>query len=249
MQHSLAIKPHPHTNCSQCSVRRLAWFAPCSTDDVRELQKMREAQFVVPARTRLYAQGDPQTRVFTLFEGWLILYRSVGQGKRQILEVALPGDMVGYQYNANKPTDHACETLTPCTLCAFTAADARTLMYRHPVLMERMLQLQEEKLQACHSALANVGQNSAKVRISVLFLRLFERLKARGANPQGRIEVPLTQEHIADIVGVTPVHVSRVCSELRAERIVDFHHGKLTLLDEARLAAMAAVYDPVPGSP
>ncbi|MGF1546247.1 MAG: Crp/Fnr family transcriptional regulator [Thiotrichales bacterium] len=243
MNNDLRRKPDPHTHCIDCRVRSFAWFQPCTRDHLAERQRLRDDQFLARPRGIIYRQGEVVPYAFTLYDGWAVQYQQLTNGKRQILHVALPGDLLGYRYDMSTPVDHTTEALTDVTLCGFTADGMQKLLQHSPELFRRLVEMQSEGLRECHGNLANIGQNSTKLRIASFFSKLFVRLRARGSITNNTLQIPLTQEHIADVVGVTPVHVSRVCSELRHLGILEFHHGKLVLLDEAKLASLLSTHD------
>ncbi|MGF1643044.1 MAG: Crp/Fnr family transcriptional regulator [Thiotrichales bacterium] len=245
MNNDLRRKPDPHTRCIDCKVRSFAWFQPCTRDHLAERQRLRNEQYLARPRGIIYRQGEVVPDAYTLYDGWAIQYQQLANGKRQILHVALPGDLLGYRYDMSTPVDHTTEALTDVTLCAFTANGMQQLLQNSPELFRRLVEMQSEGLRECHSNLANIGQNSTKLRIGSFFSKLFQRLRARGSIITNATQIPLTQEHIADVVGVTPVHVSRICTELRHLGILEFHHGKLALLDENKLIHLLNTQDSI----
>jgi len=63
---------------------------------IQDAQSRRTDQYRLAARRLLYEEGDPATMAYTLWEGWVMLYRADADGRRQGLRVALPGDFLGY---------------------------------------------------------------------------------------------------------------------------------------------------------
>ncbi len=83
--------------------------------------------------------------------------------------------------------------------------------------------------------LAVLGQRSAEERIAYLFLHLIPRIAARTVVRDQRYPFPLRQQHIADTVGLTPVHVSRVLGMFRDRRILTLSDGTLHVTDQQQL--------------
>ena len=90
-----AVRPAP-TKCADCPIRQRRCFRWSPTTICRMPSPRRTAQYRLAARSHLYQETAPAAMAYTLFEGWLLLYRTHSDGSRQGLRVALPGDFVGY---------------------------------------------------------------------------------------------------------------------------------------------------------
>lgn len=85
----------------------------------------------------------------------------------------------------------------------------------------------------------NLGRLSATERLCSLLCELFERLKRACHVIENRCVMPLTQYDLADIVGLSAVHVNRVLQMLRAEKLIELHGKRLTLLNIEGLRRLA----------
>ena len=84
------------TRCAECPIRKKALFQVVAQNYLTDAESRRTAQYRLAARGHLYQETTPAAMAFTVFEGWLLLYRTHSDGSRQGLRVALPGDFVGY---------------------------------------------------------------------------------------------------------------------------------------------------------
>lgn len=241
MNCSLKVRSGPHTQCKECTVRSLAWFEPGAPEALARRQELRSAQYEVPARELVYQEGDYSKEVYTLQKGWVIRFKTLENGSRQVLNVALPGDLLGFRGNLAEPLEHSALAATDCILCGFSDQNMKTLMATDPELIQRLFEIQCEQAAQCHAHLAYVGHAPAKQRMALFISELIGRLKSRGVSLDGTIEFPITHEEMADAIGVTPVHLSRVSSELRKQKILDCRYNKLIIYDLERLEKLSHI--------
>lgn len=232
----------PHAHCEICSVRDLALFCPLTPNEIPEAKNYRRAFRALKAGSIVFRQGEPHHEVYTLYSGWAYLFQNLPNGGRQILRFLLPGDFFGFQADAgNGRRLHSAKALTDVGLCEFSDADLLEMFQRHIELGIRLtwMTAQDEILDYEH--LVSLGRRSAQERIAYLLLELFDRIRLREETPATvhTVDLPLTQELIADACGLTQVHVSRILKSLQEQDIVHFKRPRLEVPDPERLAAIA----------
>jgi len=95
--------------------------------------------------------------------------------------------------------------------------------------------------EAADEMLTALGQRSAEERIAYLFLHLMRRIATRSVIREQRYPFPLRQQHIADAVGLTPVHVSRVLSLFRERGLVVLSDGVLQVFNLPELERIGSL--------
>lgn len=239
----LQVNSGPVTQCAQCPVREHALFQGVPLEQLQWTQHYREDQYRVDAKTRLFSEGDEHPYVYTLFTGWMMISKSLANGKRQILRFLLPGDFVGFQLQLHGKMTYSVHALTDCQLCAFPRADLDKMLNENAALATRMAMLNARDMAFCQQVLLATGQKNAMERMASLLLQLFIRVKTlRGLvkdSDENSIELPLSQEQIADALGMTKEHVNRTLREFRDAEILDVRSKRLRVMDEARLTEIA----------
>ena len=91
--------------------------------------------------------------------------------------------------------------------------------------------------------LVNLGRRDADGRMAHFLLELGSRLALVGMGSQTGYDCPLTQYHLADALGLSPIHVNRVLKQLREAGLITFRHGRVTIHDHSRLVDLAE-FDP-----
>lgn len=229
------------TRCAECPVRAKALFQVVADDYLHEAESRRTAQYELSARTHLYHENTPAAMAYTLFEGWLLLYRTHSDGSRQGLRVALPGDFVGYVALNDADYSHGALAVTDVVVCGFRQVDLHAMIDNHPDIGRQINSIQARYLATCESSVLGLGRKSAEQRIAHAVVDLYHRLDLRdevnGDNTS--MPFPLTQEMLGELTGLTPVHTNRVLRKLRADGVLLSERQRVEILDLARLTEIA----------
>jgi len=177
---------------------------------------------------------------YTLYRGWVLLYRSLANGGRQGLRIGLPGDFLGYMPQGERKVHHSAVAITDGILCGFKQADLHAMIDTHVALSTHITRIQSRYMTSCQSAMLGLGRKTAEQRIAYLISELYFRLHNRHLIASGEMTIPfpLTQEMLGDMTGLTPVHTNRVMRKLREERVLDQDRQSLSLLDLEKLMAV-----------
>ena len=202
-----------------------------------------EALFSMPrsfdAYANIAADGERVTRLHILLDGWACQYKRRADGRRQITAVLLPGDICNLSGLYLEHANYAVSTLTPCTVATLSCPALRALVAGHPDVARGLGWLGALENAALLERNFDLGRRSAHERIAHLLCELFVRLSAIGHAQDNGYMLPLTQEDISDVLGLSVVHVSRVLKELRSKRLIAMKRRDLTILDLPMLCEIA----------
>lgn len=196
----------------------------------------------LPSSSSIFRKGEAIREVFTLHEGWAYLFQNLADGGRQILRFILPGDFFGFQADMGAGVRmHSAQALSAVGLCVFPYANILSMIKNHPDIGIRLIWMTAHDEAIAYEHLVSLGRRTARERVSYLLLDLFHRLRVRRLDPNGvhTVNLPLTQELIADACGLTQIHVNRTLQSLRKDRVVDFKGGLLQVPDLQLLSAEA----------
>ena len=144
-----------------------------------------------------------------MLNGWAFRYKMLDDGRRQILNYALPADMVGLQGALMREMEHSVEALTPLALCVFPRAKLWDLYSRFPSLAFDITWMAAREERLIDEYLVNLGRRTAVERTAFLLLHLFVRAEDSGLTKDGAIQVSFTQQHLADTLGMSLVHTNK----------------------------------------
>lgn len=184
----------------------------------------------IAVRHELFSEGKPIGEPQLLLNGWAARVRLLPDGRRQILALLLPGDLIGHCYQPAPLAASSVVALTDLEMCPAPAVeDSPSLRNAYAVSHA----LDEAYLLA---QITRLGRMSAYERLADLFLELLERLSLAGMTHGNGFHHPLTQELVADVTGLTSVHVNRVVKTMRQNGDTEWLTGHLKLSDPLVLA-------------
>jgi CRP/FNR family transcriptional regulator, anaerobic regulatory protein len=227
------------TPCSKCPLRRLPHFRAFEKEELAFVQSFKSGEMRVEAGTTFLVDGNSSPHIFTVLDGWAVRYKAFPDGKRQVLNFAMPGDLLGLQSSLFNQMTHSVEALTDVTLCVFPRQRIWELYKNHSGLAYDMTWLasREESIIAEH--LANVGQRPAFARIAYMIVYLFNRARRAGLVDRNKMLLPITQEHLADAMGLSIVHTNKTLKRLRATGWLEWKRHELLIKDEQQLTSIA----------
>lgn len=220
-------------------VRRLRISSNISEEDVGEIEALPIAVRQYPADTPVVRDGERATDCCLIADGFCARSKTIASGKRQILSLHIPGDIPDLMSLFLHVMDHDLSTLTACTLGFISHDVLRRLHHRNPRVAEMFWRDTLIDAAMFREWIVNVGQRPAPARLAHVMIELRERLRIIGRVDGASFEMPLTQEQIGEALGITAVHANRVIRQLRQEGIVEFHRGRVAVLDEAKFLELA----------
>jgi len=230
--------------CKECAIRATALFGELEIRHLDKARALRSAQQIYEAGEYLYHEGDIPDKAFTVYKGWVILFKDMKNGDRQILRFALPGDFLCYKVGKNKVIDHSAIAVSEATLCAFPIDRFRDTIAELPDLAFAISSITERTTQRCHTALTTIASHPAESKIAFLLLSLFIREVSLDRTNTDCVPFPITQEDIADALGLTSIHVNRVLQSLRKNGLIECKNRCLWVPDKGALAKVAKITIP-----
>src|SRR4051812_10276546 len=224
--------------------RRLGEYVVLSDSDQAELARITALpNRIIQARRDLIREGEAPQSVYLILEGWACHYRTLQDGRRQIVDFAIPGDLCDLNVFILDRMDHSISALTNLRVAEIGRDDLHRVVTNHPNITTA-LWWQELVSKSIHREwIVNVGQRSAQERIAHLFCEMFLRLETVGLTNGFSCDFPPTQYDIADATGLTSVHVNRSIQELRRRGLVVIDKQILTIPDMSALQ-QTALFNP-----
>lgn len=213
--------------------------------EVALIESMKREQMVVPADRSIIHEGQANSPLYTLLDGWAFRFKTLSDGRRQILNFLLPGDFIGVQQKMGDSSPHGVQSLTDVVLCVFQR-DALWEVHRSaPTLGFAITWLTAHEESVVDDTLLSVGRRSAEERIATLLVILYKRAAALIPNTDVEklgVPFPLTQQHIADGLGLSLVHTNKTLRKLERRGLHRIEDGRLHLVDVTALSRIADLY-------
>lgn len=191
-----------------------------------------------PRNTSMARAGDTGIRVRVIASGWAYRYRMLHDGRRQILSVLLPGDAFGLETLFEQPSQASVQTSTALTYFALSPTDLMSAFDRLPEFRRQLYRLVLAEKAVTEDWLVRLGQFDAEERTAALLTSLHRRLQQCGLASESSFVLELTQQEMADTLGLHVIHVNRVLGRLRARKLLSTRGKTVTLHDLPRLAEL-----------
>lgn len=186
-------------------------------------------------------RGERSEHLFGLCDGWAFRFMQLSDGRRQIIEFILPGEIISCLSAHPEEEPFSVQALTEICLWISDRGPIADMLTPHSPI-SRVWDKECAKIRAAAGEfLLAIGRLSAEERIAFLLVHLIGRLSSTSAPSERHYPIPLRQQHIADALGLTPVHVSRVLGRFRELNICRLASGVLEVLDMTRLQRIGSL--------
>ena len=234
------MKPRP---CLDCPLRPLPLFMPHSDEELALVQSLKKREQKLQAGATLIHEGQVDAPLYTLLHGWAFRFKTLSDGRRQILNFLLAGDFIGVQQKMGDGAAHGVVTLSDALFCVFQRDALWELHRQQPAMGFNITWLTAHEESVVDDNLLSVGRRSAEERIATLLVLLFKRAAALQADDgAGGVPFPLTQQHVADALGLSLVHTNKTLRKLERRGLHKIDDGRLHLRDVKALTRLADLY-------
>ncbi|MDB5380038.1 MAG: putative transcriptional regulatory protein Crp/Fnr family [Rubritepida sp.] len=211
-------------------IRKLQNFVRFSEAEELELDRLvSERRFVLGPREEFVSQGSPPNRLHVVLDGWACHYTDLPNGRRQITALCLPGDLCLDRVSVLQRMSHSMGSLTAVTLGQLSSAAIDELTATYPRISQAMAWQSEVQTAVQREWVVNLGQRSATERMAHLLCEVHMRLWLVDLAEEDSCEMPLTQADLAEVMGLSAVHVNRVLQELRNTGLIVLRGRALTI--------------------
>jgi CRP-like cAMP-binding protein len=219
---------------------KLEGYGRLPAEDREALLQLPHSQRTLSRSGHILREGESATTCCVILDGYACRHKILPNGSRQILSVHMKGDGVDLQ-NAFIPVpDYNLQTLTAAEVALIPVAAIAEIMASRPAIARAFFieMLLDAAIQ--REWTVNVGRRDARTRIAHFLCELGVRCETAHTGERMRYPFPITQEHVADVTGLTPVHVNRVFQSLRADDLLATGDRTLVVKDWPALAAAGA---------
>ena len=212
---------------------------PLSPEEVAALAALQVPTRPVSRNREIISAGRRYDGVFVLIDGTAIRYRVLHDGRRQVLNIALPGDFIGFPASFFETALYSITALSDALVSWVPFAGLFGLFREHPRLAATLFCSFSCEAAMYAEHLIDVGRRSARERVAHFLLELLTRLQAIGLADERSYRMPLTQELIGDALGLSVPHVNRTLRQLREDGLVGIDGQIVVIRDLEALAALA----------
>jgi CRP-like cAMP-binding protein len=225
--------------CEACPLRPLGVFRDFEKAELAFISKFKTGELTIDKGATVLVEGNHSAHLYTVLSGWGFRYKLLRDGRRQILNYIVPGDLIGLQGSLTGEMQHSVEALSPMMLCVFERDQLFSLYRNHPGLAYDLTWLAAREEQMLDENLLSVGRRSALERSAYLIVFLHQRARAVQIYGKNRADIPITQQHVADTLGLSIVHTNKTLRKLVDRKLIKWLDRGCEVLDEAGLLQLS----------
>ncbi|MET3793368.1 CRP-like cAMP-binding protein [Aquamicrobium terrae] len=216
-------------------MRPLPAFRAFEPEELEFIARFKRGELVVDRGATVLVEGSHSPHLYTVLSGWGFRFKLLPDGRRQILNYVMPGDLIGLQGSIMGEMQHSVEALSGLILCVFERDKLLELYSKHPGLAYDITWLASREERMLDENLLSVGRRSAIERAAYLLAFIHERARAGGLGTRSRVAIPITQQHIADTLGLSLVHTNKTLRKLVQRGVIEWRDGGCEVVDLQKL--------------
>lgn len=231
----------PQPGCDTCGSRLHGVFGCLDEADAGDLSRGKTSLSYERGQVLFY-EGNAANGVYCLRSGVVKLYKSGARGRRHLLYLARPGDVIGMEcFLTSGAHCYTAEVVDPGVVCQVDRDHLRQMTESNPVLLGQIATLVARQLEASQNERTELASAPVRERLAMTLLSLGSRFGGQDAEDSRavRVEIRLSREELAEIVGASTETVIRQLAEFRNQEIVRTEDRALVLRDVDRLARIA----------
>jgi CRP-like cAMP-binding protein len=222
-----------------CLAEHLGRYVELSAREREVLDGLTGGRRTYRRGTIVRAEHSPNGEIFVVLGGWIYSFALLEDGRRQIERLHFRGDMLGLDSLAFPDSPDAIGALTDAEICLIDRTRLGALFAEQPRLGALLFAAQQVDRVILTDRLVSLGRTSARGRVAALLLSIANRLRFANLPVDEGFALPLTQEEIGDLTGLTAVHVNRTMRVLSEQGLIGRQGSMLRILQPDRLARVA----------
>ncbi|TPJ65179.1 Crp/Fnr family transcriptional regulator [Mesorhizobium sp. B2-7-1] len=225
--------------CEKCPLRPLPAFREFDKQELSFISTFKRGELAVDKGATVLVEGSHSAHLYTVLSGWAFRYKLLPDGRRQILNFSMPGDLIGLQGSLMGEMQHSIEALSPMLLCVFERDQLQELYRNHPGLAYDITWIASREERMLDENLLSIGRRTALERAAYLIAFIASRARSAGLNGKTPVQIPITQQHIADTLGLSLVHTNKTIRKLMDRKLVMWRDGGCEVIDYDGLKKLA----------
>ncbi|MGW5841006.1 Crp/Fnr family transcriptional regulator [Methylorubrum extorquens] len=223
----MALAPNSHA--ITMLIRKLESIATLTDEQRQAIESLPMRIHNLSSRQDIVRDGDKPSHCCLILDGWACRYKLLDDGRRQIFSFHVPGDIPDLQSLHVHTMDHSLATMTKASVAFIPHENLLDLTLRHPSVGALFWRSTLIDAAIFREWMVGMGRRLAFEQVAHLFCELYLKLQAVGLAEHYRCPLPITQIDLADALGLTNVHISRVVKEMRDRSLITLHDHTLVI--------------------
>lgn len=233
-------KEVPPLSCSNCMKKELSAFSNIDSGTLAEMAEVKTCAFFKKGQIMMH-EGSRPNGVYCVHSGKAKLFKLGTEGKEQIIRFAKDGDLIGYRaLLSNEQLSASIQVLEDTHACFIPRSEMFKMIENNSKFSLEVMKMACHELGEAGRLITNLAQKTVRERLAEVLLLLVSTF---GEDEEGNIDVSLTREEIANMVGTATESVIRLLSEFKDDEYIFLKGRKIKVLDKPSLARVGQVFD------
>jgi len=225
--------------CDKCSMENGAIFRYLNPDEVDMINFEKEFRQFKRGEI-LYTEGSRISGFYCIHTGIIKVFKTGFDGKEQIIRFAKPGDIIAYRsVLSNEVACTSAKVIEDCQVCFIPSEILIKLVKYNSAYALELLKLACHELGEANSFITDIAQKTVRERLAEILLLLVHDF---GLDSQNFLQISLTREELANIVGTATESVIRLLSEFKDDRLVELNGRKIRVLNIKGLEKISNIF-------
>lgn len=179
----------------------------------------------------IFTEGSNKEAVYFLLDGLVKAYKTDKNGNEHIVSILQTGEMFPHTgFFNDEPYPATAEAIVPTQLLAIPVSSFEQLMISTPEIAVKVMRVMSSKIKELQEKLQGITSHDVQNRCQIFLLKLAENY---GTLKNGKvyIDVPMTNQEIADSIGTTRETVTRLINAFRKQNIIEKNRKGIVILD------------------
>jgi len=231
------------SKCNFCTIRKTTIFADLKEDDLNRIERL-ITEKTLPKKHIIFWEDDTADNIYLIKRGNIKLYKTQSDGRSQILKIDGTGGVLGFDSLFGNRYLATAESITESVLCQIKTDNFRRLLEEEPAINLSLLKAVSKELEKNENLLFSIGTRTAKERLSIFLLNLYNSQCDCEENPK-KINLLISRQEISEHLGMKQETVIRNLSKLKDEKIIDIKGKEIVILNPEALEETSQGYSKI----
>ena len=223
-------------NCEQCIVRRLNSLKHLSKDELLRMAACKTSKIIKKGQP-IFEEGEHINGVFCIKKGICKVSKMSENGKNQIVSLVKRGDLIGERsLVSDEVSNLSAFALNIMEVCFIPKDEILKDLEKNPDFTMDILKTMANSLKKSENSVVNMAQKNVKQRLAETLLNLHSEFKT---NQENAINIHLSREDIANIIGTATESAIRLLSDLKKREIIAFKGKDIIIVNKIKLEKIA----------
>lgn len=233
------MKQKPSINCKENCLSRSHFLFKHLTDDELELIEFEKTSSFFKRGSTIYREGTRINGFYCINDGIVKIYKTGIDGKEQIIRFAKKGEIIGFRsVLARELACSSAEVISDTQACYLPSELLITLIKNNGNFSLELIQLTCRELGEANTFITDIAQKTVRERLAEILIRLKNEF---GISEDRVLQISLTREELANIVGTATESVIRLLSEFKQDKLIDLDGRKIKLINIQELEKVSNV--------